>query len=78
MRACVIVRGKSSEWMIDSDLSKQSISDMRDDGLEVILPENSIPAWVVSAGLLVPFCFLQNLWNFKNPFRRDGGSSTGK
>lgn len=42
---------------------------MRSDGLNIIVPENIIPAWVVDAGLLRPWCFLQDLWNFKNPFR---------
>jgi hypothetical protein len=70
MRCIVDVRGKRSEWGIPADLSREAIEAMREDGLNIIIPENIIPAWVVGAGLLRPWCFLQDLWNFKNPFRQ--------
>lgn len=67
MRCVVDVRGKQSEWGIPADLSKDAIEAMRADGLNIIVPENIIPLWAVSAGLARPWCFLQDLWNFKNP-----------
>lgn len=70
MRCVVEVRGKQGEWGIRADLPREAIEDMRNDGVHVIIPENSIPLWVVEAGLVRPWCFLQDLWNFKNPFRR--------
>ena len=71
MRAEVLVRGKTGEWAIESDLSKSAIDDMRADGLDVIVPENTIPMWVVDLGLMRPWCFVQDVWNFKNPRRQD-------
>lgn len=68
MRCVVDVRGKQSEWGIPSDLSREAIDDMRADGVSIIVPENIIPVWVVDLGLTRPWCFLQDLWNFKNPF----------
>ena len=68
MRCVVDVRGKQREWGIPSDLSREAIADMRADGLNIIIPENIIPSWVVDAGLIRPWVFLQDLWNFKNPF----------
>ncbi len=69
MKASVIVRGKASEWGIPCDLSREAVTDMRADGLEVIVPENTFPMWVADCGLARPWCFIQDLWNFKNPFR---------
>jgi hypothetical protein len=70
MRAIVTVRGKSSEWCIQSHLSAEAIADMRADGLDIIVPQNMIPMWVAESGLVRPWCFLQDLWNLKNPFRK--------
>lgn len=69
MRCVVDVRGKGSEWGIPADLSKESIEAVRADGVNIIVPENIIPGWVVDLGFTRPWCFLQDLWNFKNPFR---------
>lgn len=69
MRCVVDVRGKRSEWGIPADLSRDAIEAMRSDGLNIIIPENTIPAWVVDLGLLRVWCFFQDLWNFKNPWR---------
>jgi hypothetical protein len=69
MRCIVDVRGRKSEWGIPTDISREVIEDMRADGLNIIVPENSIPLWVVELGLTRAWCFLQDLWNFKNPFR---------
>lgn len=70
MKVVVDVRGKQSEWGIPSDLSAEAIADMRADGLNIIVPVNTIPLWVVRAGLIRPWCFLQDCWNFKNPFAK--------
>jgi hypothetical protein len=70
IRCTVDVRGKRSEWGLPCYLSRENIEALRADGVNVIIPENIIPAWVVDAGLLRPWCFLQDLWNFKNPFRK--------
>lgn len=69
MKAIVTVRGKSSEWGLPCDLSKSAIEEMRADNLDVIVPENSIPLWVVQSGLAGPWCFFQDVWNLKSPFR---------
>lgn len=69
MRCTVDVRGKQSEWGIPANLSREAIEAMRADGLNIIIPENIIPAWIVDLGLVRPWCFFQDLWNFKNPWR---------
>lgn len=70
MRCIVEARGRTGEWGVPADLTREAIEDMRADGLNIIVPENSIPLWVVNFGIVRPWCFLQDLWNFKNPFRR--------
>lgn len=68
MRCTVDIRGQRSEWGVPTNLSEDAIEAMRADGLNIIIHENIIPAWVVDAGLTRPWCFFQDLWNFKNPF----------
>lgn len=70
MRCMVDVRGKQIEWGIPCDLSREAVEAMRADGVNIIVPENIIPAWIAHAGLARPWCFVQDIWNFKNPLRR--------
>lgn len=70
MRCIVDVRGQRSEWGIPADLSREAIESMREDGVNIIVPENTIPAWIVDIGMIRPWCFLQDVWSFKNPWRR--------
>lgn len=70
MRVIMEVRGKTSSWIITGDASREQIDAMRADGLDVGIVENKIPAWVVDVGLLKPWCFVQDVWNFRNPFAR--------
>ncbi len=68
MRCSVDVRGTQSEWGIPCDLSRDAVDAMRADGLDVKVIENTIPGWIADLGLTRPWCFMQDLWNFKNPF----------
>ena len=69
-KVVVDVRGNNSEWGIPSNLSARAIADIREDGLNIIVPENKIPFLIVDAGLLRPWCFFQDILNLKNPFRK--------
>lgn len=63
------VDGKEHEWSVHALMTQTQVDDMRADGVEVGVIENKIPFWVADAGLIGPWCFFQDLWNFKNPFR---------
>jgi hypothetical protein len=67
-RATIEVRGKRSSWGVDWQASQAQIDAMRADGIDVGIVANSIPEWVVDIGLARPWCFFQDIWNFKNPF----------
>jgi hypothetical protein len=69
-RASIEVTGKSSRWGVTWDASKEQIEAMQADGIDVGIVENSIPLWVVEIGCATPWCFMQDIWNLKNPFRR--------
>lgn len=69
-RASIEIRGKTSSWGVDWDAPQSQIDGMREDGIDVSIVENSIPMWVVDLGLLRPWCFLQDIWNLKNPFTK--------
>ena len=68
---CVTVNGKQSTWSIDTYAKPEWVTDWRADGLEVIEPLNVTPSWVPelfgTPGVRA-WCFLQDLWNFKNPW----------
>lgn len=68
-KAAIEVRGKRSSWEVCWDASQSQIDAMREDGIEVDLIENSMPMWIVDIGMARVWCFFQDIWNFKNPFK---------
>ena len=68
--ALLNIRGKTCEWGVTAQLSQQAIDDMRDDGIEIGIIENIVPYWVAAIGAARPWCFVQDIWNLKNPFRK--------
>jgi hypothetical protein len=70
MRAILTVRGKTSEWGVTADMSKEQIEEMNADGIHVGILQNSVPMWVVDCGLLQTWCFFQDVWNLRNPFSK--------
>lgn len=67
-RVILHIRGKKNEWGVAADMNQSQIDAMREDGIEIGVLENSMPAWIADAGLARPWCFFQDIWNFKNPF----------
>lgn len=67
-RVTLSVRGKAHEWAIDCDMKQDQIDAMTADGIEVGIVHHSVPMWAVDLGLLRPWCFVQNVFNFRNPF----------
>ncbi len=61
----VIVKGKTKTWSFNSYCDTKYLDEWRADGIDIDPIENIIPTWVVDLGLLKPWCFLQDLWNFK-------------
>lgn len=70
MRVVLEVRGKTSSWVVHGEASREQIDAMREDGLDIGIVANNIPAWVVDLGLLRPWCFAQDVFNFRNPFAK--------
>ena len=64
----VTVRGKRSEWVVDCVMRQGQIDAMREDGVSVDEIMYRVPAWAVSIGLTKPWCFAQDVYNFRNPF----------
>ena len=67
--ASIEVPGKHSMWRVAWQASQEQIDAMREDGIDVGVVENIIPEWVVDLGLLRFWCFWQDVWNFKNPWK---------
>ena len=65
----ITVRGKKKEWSFDFYADPKYWPDWEEDGLEVYQVQNQIPTWVVNLGLMRAWCFLQDLFNFKNPLK---------
>ena len=66
----VTVKGKEHTWSFSFYEDPKLLDEWRADGLEVEEILNVVPVWAIDAGLLLPWCFFQDLLNFKNPFNR--------
>jgi len=64
------VRGKSHSWIFPVYVDPQYLDDWREDGLEINVVENTVPEWVASLGLSHVWCFIQDLFHFKNPLAK--------
>ncbi len=65
----VEVQGKRCKWGFVFEGDTKHLADWRADGLVVDEVLNIIPDWVVNLGMVRPWCFAQDLLNFKNPFK---------
>lgn len=65
----VTVKGDRSRWGFAFYGDPKYIPDWRADGLEVYEIENTVPAWVVRAGLVRAWCLVQDVFNFRSPWR---------
>lgn len=65
----IAVKGKSSWWGFNFYGDPKHIETWRNDGLDVVEIENTIPQIIADFGLVKQWCFLQDLFNFKNPFK---------
>ena len=59
--ATVEIRGTHKTWGPTFNVSTKEIARMRDDGLDVLTLENSIPTWAPPR----LWCFLQDIWNLR-------------
>jgi len=66
----VTVKGNQSKWTFNFYGDQNHIQDWVNDGLEIVEIENVIPKWIVDIGLLKPYVFLQDIFNFKNPLKK--------
>jgi hypothetical protein len=72
---CVTVKGKNHTWGFHTYMDPKHIPEWTADGLDIVLLENTIPMWVAQYGLVKQWCFLQDIWNFKNPFASKEGKA---
>ena len=63
------VNGKHKTWEFTFYANPDYIPEWVADGLDIVLIENVIPEWIADLGLVKIWCFFQDLWNFRNPFR---------
>jgi len=61
----VEIRGVEKHWSFPFYGDSKYLEEWRADGLEINEIINVIPEWVVNAGLLKPWVFFQDLFNFK-------------
>jgi len=66
----VEVRGNEKCWGFLFYGDPKYLPEWQADGLNVVLVENLIPVWAANLGLVRPWCFLQDLFNFRNPWRK--------
>lgn len=69
-RMLLIVRGREHAWEVVFYANHRQARTMCKDGLQVYEVVNTVPRAVARLGLATPWCFLQDIFNFKNPIRR--------
>ena len=65
----ITVKGIEKTWSFSFYFDPQYINEWRADGLDVVEIENVIPIWAQRLGLTKIWCRLQDIFNFKNPWR---------
>lgn len=63
------IRGKSKEWSFNIYADPKHVEDWREDGLEINEIVNSIPEWVADIGMTRLWIIIQDIFNFRNPFK---------
>jgi len=66
----VRVEGNEKVWSFNFYGDPKYVKEWENDGLVIDEILNQIPVWAVNAGLLRPWVFFQDLFNFNNPFKR--------
>ena len=69
-RLIVFVRGEQKSWSFEFFGDPAHIEDWRKDGLDVWTVENTVPVWVANIGAVRLWCVLQDIFNFRNPWRK--------
>ena len=64
----ISVRGAKHKWAFNFYADPKHIEEWREDGLEIDEIVNTIPIWVADRGWTRGWCFLQDLFHFRNPF----------
>lgn len=64
----VRLHGNRRTWQFEFYGDPKYLAEWRADGLEIYEVCNVIPAWIADLGLTRPWCFLQDVFNFKNPW----------
>ena len=65
----ILVQGQNHEWGFGIEAEPSHVEDWRRDGLIIHEVLHTIPEWVVDLGLERPWCFLQDVFYFRNPFK---------
>lgn len=68
-RMQVVVMGRQGKWAFSFYGDPADLPTWQADGLEVMVVENTISLWAVECGLTRLWCFVQDVLNFRNPFR---------
>jgi hypothetical protein len=64
-RLSLEVQGTHKLWAFDIMADPKHMDEWLADGLKVSEVIHTIPVWIVELGLIRPWIFLQDLWNFK-------------
>lgn len=56
-------------WIFETYIDPKHLAEWQADGVRIFLVENTVPMWVASRGLMRPWLFLQDVFNFRNPWR---------
>lgn len=62
------MKGKTKTYSFDVIGDPKYLDEWRAEDIDINELINTIPKWVVDIGMTKPWCFVQDIINFKNPF----------
>jgi hypothetical protein len=65
----ITIRGNEHTWSFDVMVDPRFVEEWRADGIEIDEICNVIPEWIADLGITRLWCFVQDLFHFRNPFK---------
>lgn len=57
-------------YVVHAEMNREQLTSMQEEGINVFEHMYTVPSWAMEMGLGGIFFIAQDLWNFRNPFRK--------
>lgn len=68
LHTLTVIDRQGIEFCFQVNVDPKYVPEWQARGIEIYPLHNVIPEWVVNIGMTKPWCFMQDIFNFKNPW----------